>query len=222
LATSEPTVVFLDANVIAKPVTRTLLMIGGVPSGYLAVWSQTAETEAERHLRDRVTKPSAVRARYGVELTPTGEVGHKFDATRGADRQILADAVAAGARYLVTEDVDDFAEPDLAGVGISAVNPDLFLAERMSAKGYAYAIATFVTTQTKPRRTGPQVHAAIAKQHPLLFAAHAGLYDVEPKISPHEPPAVTFRGRRCLRCETVNHAGAELTQGLCEKCRAAR
>ena len=222
MATSEPTVVFLDANVIAKPVTRTLLMIGGMPSGYLAVWSRTAEAEAERHLRDRATKPSAVRARYGAELRPTGEVGDKFDATNEADRQILADAVAAGARYLVTEDVDDFAEPDLAGVGISAVNPDLFLAVRMSAKGYAYAIDTFVTTQTKPRRTGQQIHAAIAKQHPRLFAAHAGLYNVEPTISPHEPPAVTFRGRRCLRCEAVKDAGAELMKGLCEECRVAR
>lgn len=37
------TIVFLDANVLAKPVTRTLLMVGGVPSGFHAVWSETAE-----------------------------------------------------------------------------------------------------------------------------------------------------------------------------------
>ena len=222
MATSEPTVVFLDANVVAKPVTRTLLMIGGVPSGYLAVWSQTAEAEAERHLRDRAMKPSAVRARYGAELTPTGEVRDRFTATqrgRPADprrrRRRRCEVPRDRGRRRLRR-----ARP--REVGISAVNPDLFLAVRMSAKGYAFAVEIFATTQTEPRRTGPQVHAAIAKQHPLLFAAYAGLYDVEPTISLHEPPAVTFRGQRCLRCETVKDAAAELMLGLCEECRAAR
>jgi len=38
-ASSEVTRVFLDANIIAKPVTRTLLVVGGVPSGFSALWS---------------------------------------------------------------------------------------------------------------------------------------------------------------------------------------
>ena len=35
-AISELTRVLLDANIIAKPVTRTLLVVGGVPSGFRA------------------------------------------------------------------------------------------------------------------------------------------------------------------------------------------
>lgn len=75
------TLVFLDANVLAKLVTRTLLMVGGVP---------------------------------------TGDVAGRFAPTKGNDRQILADADAARARFLVTEDMGDFAEADLVSLGISA------------------------------------------------------------------------------------------------------
>jgi hypothetical protein len=41
---------------------------------------------------------------------------------------------ASAARFLVTEDVDDCGLDDLAGVDISAVNPDLFLSERAHAR----------------------------------------------------------------------------------------
>lgn len=40
--------VFLDANIIAKPVTRTLLMVGGVHSIFRTSWSRAAEQEAGR------------------------------------------------------------------------------------------------------------------------------------------------------------------------------
>ncbi|GAB96855.1 hypothetical protein BJY21_003960 [Kineosphaera limosa] len=125
--TASPICVFLDANVLAKPVTRTLLMVGGPPSGFRTVWSRAAEQEAHRHMRPRAISPAAVRRRFGGVLGPTGAIAGRFSATGATDRQILADAEAASACFLVTEDVDDFAEPDLVEVGVSAVNPDLFL-----------------------------------------------------------------------------------------------
>ena len=129
---SELTRVLLDANIIAKPVTRTLLVVGGMPSGFRAFWSRAAEREAQVHMRARALPPSSVRERFDVLLGPTGTGAERFGGTEGADRQILADAAAAGARFLVTEDVDDYGLDDLASVGISAVNPDLFLAARLT------------------------------------------------------------------------------------------
>ncbi|MFT4035547.1 MAG: hypothetical protein QM679_08225 [Patulibacter sp.] len=48
--------VFLDANVLAAPVARTLLLIGLEAINMIAVWSQQAEDEASRHLRSRAMR----------------------------------------------------------------------------------------------------------------------------------------------------------------------
>lgn len=213
------TTVFLDANVLAKPVTRTILMVGGKPSGFHALWSETAEREAARHLRLRAVTPSDVRRRFGIPLGPTGDIASRFASTKGNDRQILADAEAARARFLVTEDVDDFAEADLISLGISAVNPDLFLAERLTRDAYALVIDLFVERQVAPPTTAAQFHSAVARQHPRLFAAHADLHNVRPSSSSHREPAVVFRGTRCLSCEAVV---GDLLNGLCADCRRAR
>lgn len=174
-AISELTRVLLDANIIAKPVTRTLLVVGGVPSGFRALWSRAAEREAQVHMRPRALPPSSVRERFDVLLGPTGTGAERFVGTKGGDRQILADAAAAGARFLVTEDVDDYGLDDLASVGISAVNPDLFLAARLTRDAFSTVIDLFVERQLNPPTTPAQFHAAIAKNHPRLFAAHADL-----------------------------------------------
>jgi hypothetical protein len=57
MATDRP-IVFLDANVLAKPVTRTLLLIGANGSGLAVTWASYVEVEAERHLR-----PDALESR---------------------------------------------------------------------------------------------------------------------------------------------------------------
>lgn len=98
-ASSGPTRVVLDANIIAKPVTRTLLMVGSAPSGFRAEWSHAAEQEAALHMRLRAVAPALIRERFGLQLTPTGSDAERFLDTKGADRQILADAVAARARF---------------------------------------------------------------------------------------------------------------------------
>ncbi len=218
-ASRDVTVVFLDANILAKPVTRTLLMVGGVPSGFRAVWSQAAEREADAHMRPRALSPSIVRERLAMQLAPSGVGGERFVGTKGADRQILADAVAANAHFLVTEDADDYGQDDLAGVGISAVNPDVFLAERLTREAYATVIDPFVERQVDPPSTRAQFHAAIARQHPRLFAAHESLYDVEPKLSAHLESSVIFRGPRCIRCERIMAEPGAIVEGLGPECR---
>lgn len=218
-ASGNTTVVFLDANVLAKPVTRTLLMVGGVPSGFTATWSLAAEQEATRHMRSRAISPSAVRKRFDLQLSPSGERAERFTHTKGADRQILADAASTDAHFLITEDVDDYGLEDLASVGISAVNPDLFLAERLTRDAYATVIGLFVERQVNPPTTAVQFHAAIARQHPRLFAAHADLHDVEPEQSVHPEPAVIFSGTRCLRCEQIVSTSDAILTGICPQCR---
>lgn len=42
----DPTLVFLDANVLARPVTRTLLLVGADQSGLAVTWSAHVEAEA--------------------------------------------------------------------------------------------------------------------------------------------------------------------------------
>lgn len=195
---SRPIRVFLDANVIAKPVTRTLLMAGGPLSGFHVVWSEAAEKEAIRHMPSRAVSPAEIRRRFGGSLTTRGRYADQFTATDAPDRQILADAAASKSAYLITENVADFAEQDLDSVGLSAVNPDLFLATYLTRVGYAMVIDLFVHRQVAPPTTAAQFHSAIARQHPLLFAAHADLYDVLPQRTSHRPPAVLFRGSRPL------------------------
>jgi len=213
------TFVFLDANIVANPVTRTLLMVGASRSGFTVGWSATAEAEAARHMRSNATRPEAVRRHYGGEPTTAGNVAGRFSATDPKDRQLLADAEAAGAQFLITENVDDYAAGDLASVGISAVNPDLFLAERLTRAAYSVVIRGFVERQVNPPTTGAQFHAAIAKNHPRLFAAHADLYDIEPEQGIHPEPRAIFRGARCLRCEQIIADPDSIIHGLGPECR---
>lgn len=42
---SEFTLVFLDADILARPVTRTPLMVGGDEAGITVTWSDSAETD---------------------------------------------------------------------------------------------------------------------------------------------------------------------------------
>lgn len=168
------TVVFLDANVLAKAVTRTILMVGGMPGGFQPVWSLAAELEAAAHMRPRAISPALVRDRLGLQLTPPGDRPERFAGTKGPDRQILADAAGARASFLITEDVDDHAPEDLASVGVSAVNPDVFLAERLTRDAYSTVISLFVERQMNPPTTPANFHAAIARQHPRLFAVQGG------------------------------------------------
>ena len=175
--------------------------------------SSTPHASAGDRARGRAQELSA------AELTPTGTWPDGSRLPRAQDRQVLADAEAAGARFLVTEDVDDYGLDDLASVGISAVNPDLFLAERLTREAYSVVILRFVELQVNPPTTPAQFHAAIAKQHPHLFAAHADLYDIAPERGVHREPAVIFRGTRCLRCERIVADPTAIIDGLGPECR---
>lgn len=181
--------------------TRSLLLMGASAGTSIApVWSARAEQEADRHLGDRAMRIGRLRDLLGWELAPSGRHPERFPDTVGEDEQILADAVAARARFIITSDVDDFAVSDLASVGISAVDPDFFMSERFDDVQYLAALNQLSRGRTRWPSTPDELHAALAKNHPRLFASHSALFDVEPVISPHAEPKEVFRGRSCVRC----------------------
>ena len=216
---SDLSVAFLDANVLAKPVTRTLLLIGADESGVAITWSRYVEAEAERHLRSGAIAIGELRRRLDRELGPAGVDPDRFQATSAKDRPVLADVDASRASYLITEDVDDFDVRDLAPLRLTAIHPDLFMALRFSRRSYLHALCLLVANMKNPPRSDAEMHALIARQHPRLFAAHADAFDVAPATSVHAEPSVLFRGVRCVTCASIVEAPMDLKLGLCVDCR---
>ena len=215
-------VVFVDADTLARPVTRTLLIAGADVAGVTITWSEIAELQANRHLPPKATSITSVRELLGRELGPTGGDAGRFADTALSDRQILADAVRARAHYLVTADVDDFAEVDLGAAAVSAVNPDLFMSIRFAADAYEHALQQMVVNMKHPPRGVGEMHALIARQHPRLFARHAAMFPgVAPVGSRGSEPKTLFRGSRCLGCGNVVSEPRGLELGLHPGCRAS-
>jgi len=97
------TVVFLDANTLASPVTRTLLIAGGRADGLLLTWSAHVEAEADRHARGASSRTSVVRrAILGMELSKSARTTEGLLTTAPEDRQVIADAIRADAQYRQT------------------------------------------------------------------------------------------------------------------------
>ena len=73
MTNDEPLTVFLDANILAKLVTRTLLLRRSL-SGYTVTWSQAAESEADRHMSTRQLSIADVRTMVDIALCGTRHV----------------------------------------------------------------------------------------------------------------------------------------------------
>ena len=210
--------VFLDANILAKPVTRTLLMFAAPGGGYSVIWSTYVENEAERHRRGRQASLAAARQSAGMEPYPSSDIVDDYPATSVSDRQVLADAVKVGALFIITEDVDDFGETDLVAAGISAVNPDIFLAGRVTTSAFHDAVVRMATAMKNPPRAPEQLFMQLGRQHPRAVTAHRAAFDISPMLPAHHPPAALFRGHRCLRCLRI---AEHLSFGQCDACLAA-
>lgn len=129
-----------------------------------------------------------------------------------------ADRHAARATFLVTEDVDDFAAEDLRLAGVSAVNSDLFLAERADPSTYRRALDVMVRGMRDPSRTPAELHSAISQQHPRLFHRFRDLFEVEPQRTGHREPSTLYRGLTCLKCLIRQSEERSLIDGLCPGC----
>src|SRR3954453_21550382 len=109
------------------------------------LWSAHVEAEADRHARGAATPTSKVPPDIlGMELSGSATTTEGLVTTSVEDRQVMADAIGARARYLITTDVDDFAFEDLAGHEMSAVNPDYYMASRFSEYAYREGVGVLV------------------------------------------------------------------------------
>ncbi|USQ78561.1 hypothetical protein [Ornithinimicrobium faecis] len=213
---SEPAVLFLDANSLASPVTRTLVIAGARADGLEVTWSAHVEGEADRHTRGEASLVSTVRTGIlGMELSPTATSTEGLVTVSVEDQQVVADAIRADARYLLTIDVDDFAVEDLTGGRMSAVNPDYFMALRFTERAYREGVGLLAEVAKNPRRTEADVHRMLGRRHPHLTRRFANAYDTAPVPADQDQPSVLFRGVACLRCESRLEVGEGGRLGLC-------
>lgn len=191
----DDTVVFLDANTLASPVTRTLVIAGGRADGLLLTWSAHVEAEADRHARGTSLPTSVVRREIlGMELSKSARTTKGLLTAAPEDRQVVADAIRSGARYLITSDVDDFAFEDLRANGLAAVNPDYFMALRFSERAYREGVRTLAEVAKNPPRSEADVHRMLGRRHPNLAARFADVFEPNPDPADHDQPSVLFRG----------------------------
>lgn len=213
---SESSLLFFDANVLASPVTRTLLIAGSRADGLRWTWSKHVETEADRHARDQASRTSVVRMEIlSTELSPTARSTKDLATITSEDRQVIADAIRAGAQYLITSDVDDFAFEDLAAHGMSAVNPDYFMALRFTEQAYREGLGLLATVQKNPSRTETEVHRMLGRRHPHLTARFSEAYDTTLVPADSDQPSTLFQGVTCIRCGSNLDAKESLLQGIC-------
>ena len=213
---SEGPILFLDANTLASPVTRTLLIAGARADGLRWTWSAHVEKEADGHARGAATRTSTVRKKIlKTELSPTATSTRGLKTETTQDRKVMADAIRAGARYLITTDLDDFAFTDLAAHEMSAVNPDYFMALRFTESAYREGVGLLAEVQNNPSRTEAEVHQMLGRRHPRVTARFADAYNTRPVPPDDDQPAVIFRGVACIRCDAHLDGDESLRVGLC-------
>ena len=207
-------VLFLDANVLAQPVTRTLLIAGSRLEGLVTVWSAHAESEAERHLPAKAMSIAALRELLDVEQSRTGAPIDDLLTSSDGDRQILADAVEAEASFIITTDVDDYANDDLARFDLSAVNPDYFMGLRFGPAAYRAGAKQLSLGTGRPPRTPADVHRMLGRRHPRLTSRFSDLYDTAPLPADSDHPAELFRGVVCILCGQLLETDDERLTGI--------
>lgn len=151
----------------------------------------------------------------GMELSPSARSMKGLVTDSAMDRQVVADAIRASARYLVTADVDDFAFDDLAAYEMSAVNPDYFMALRYSEHAYREGVCLLAEVAKSPPRSEAEVHRILGRRHPHLTARFAHLYATTPVEADPDQPGVLFRGVACIRCGARLGDEEGLRLGLC-------
>ncbi len=222
--TSEPiapqrSLAYLDANVLTAGITRTLLLLSAPLSDFRAVWSPYAEREAARHQPPAALPIAEVRKRYGLATVADASTDDLVD-TDAKDRPILAAACAAGAHYVVTENVKDFGAEDLRRLSMSAVHPDTFLRVRLTRATYTFVLDAVAAHRTREPKAAAAVHAVeVSRKLPGLFNAHRGAYGFEPAAPMPGEARLQFRGVRCVRCgQAVSDADDLTSSGLERRC----
>lgn len=210
-------IAFVDANVLASPVPRTMLYLLAPLSDYRLVYSPLVEAEAQRHQKPGHVPVAVLRERWDWTLVPDSDEDAALVDTDPKDLPVLASAIQSGAGFLVTGNVRHFGAHDLAAHGLSAVHPGLFLAHHCSAESYLEVLAAISAGRLREPRNPRSIHESeIAVQLPALFDARRNLFDSAAADLVHEPPGIVFRGPRCVHCALLREPDVD---GLCDSCR---
>ncbi len=215
--------VFVDADVLASPVPRTILYLARPLSDYELVYSQFVETEAERHQKAAHIPVSTLRQRWDWQIVPDAESEDiaALSDTDDKDKPVLAAAIAARATFVVTGNVRHFGAGDLSTHSLSAVHPGLFLSHHITSETYREVLEAVAENRAREPREPLAIHEQeIAVHLPALFVAYRDLFGPPALDATHRPPAVPFRGVRCVRCTRRLEVAQATTTGLCDTCRA--
>lgn len=153
--------VVIDACVLIKASVRDTLIRVYAAGFYRLYWSESILAEVTGSLvSDGLATEAGARRLAGVfrEVLADAEVFGFEHLTDGMtndpkDRHVLAAAVYAGARYIVTENLKDYPNHALALHGVEARSADAFLTELFELDGER--MADIVTIQASVLRNPP-------------------------------------------------------------------
>ncbi|MDR0848569.1 MAG: DUF6011 domain-containing protein [Propionibacteriaceae bacterium] len=244
ISTSERQRVFIDADVLAHPISRSLILFGSIypDTGFVACWSLAAEAEADAALArqwERTLAKSGVTGRsmpVGVaELRQhpgsqdwassaligpaTEEDMVSLDDTSETDKHIVAAAHGAGCRIVVSQNVRDFGRTDLKRFGLSVVCPDVFLSLFLDSAAYQFALELMAAHRSRDPRTPEAIHQALGRSHPRLVSLMASEFPEVTPLEPENQPSEVFRGDRCLVCGKTLRGPDSLACGVGPECR---
>ena len=97
------------------------------------------------------------------------------------DRHVLAAAIQCGADLIITFNLDDFPEPALAGYGIGACHPDLFLVDQLNldAERVCMAMRQHRASLRNPPKTVEEYLVTLVEQGLSRFWQAVQHYAVE-------------------------------------------
>jgi len=194
---------FVDADVLAAPVPRSILyMAAALPNPtFTLTYSPFAENQATSHQLAKHISIGELRHRFGWDITddPASIDKYHFIDTSDSDKTIIAAAINAKVKFIITANVKDFGEQDLFKHKMSAVHPGLFLANRISAEQYSHILTMLSKTRQREPKTPLGIHEHdVANELPQLFTRHRNLFGTPNPYQPHNPPRIDFRGYACV------------------------
>jgi hypothetical protein len=175
-----PTGVVLDACVLIKASLRDTLLRAYGAGLYRLCWTDDIFAEVEANLiehrlaaPDRAARLMRVLREVLADAYVTGHTLLIPDMpNEPKDRHVLAAAVTAGARQIVTDNLRHFPATALAAYGIEALSPDDFLCALFDA--HADTLVEIIVTQaavlTRPQLTTEQVLDNLARDGAAAFA----------------------------------------------------
>ncbi|HEY3332756.1 MAG TPA: PIN domain-containing protein [Capsulimonadaceae bacterium] len=141
----------LDACVLYPPSLRDLLMRLAAAGIYFPKWTDEIQAEWVRHViadKPAITLAELERTCTLMEQVTGDSVVRGYEAHVAAlklpdadDRHVLAAAITAQARFIVTYNVSDFPDYVLGCFGVGAVHPDIFLSALLDERPDPFLVA---------------------------------------------------------------------------------